>query len=652
MFKENEMLFINVVGFFPDRVDYMVREAKRVSRKTGLKRIAFCMTMQPEGSAPEKKAEYYAEKFRDIRESLKETDILPGILVQSIMGHGWNGGVLCEHPWHYTVNITGKTAYRFCPLEEGFRRYAAGMISRLAEERPSFLLIDDDIRLINNSSNGLECFCELHVREFNRKCGREFTSESLRRALLDAPAGDPLAAQFDDFRKETLLGFAELIRKSIDLVDSSIPCGYCAGGGEFMLMEKMAKTLAGNNDPFLRIHNAMYLERSAQDFPIRMYHTAFMKKAAGDIPYLLDESDTCPHNRYSKSAIGMHTHITGGILNGLNGGKLWITNLTMPDPKDSCEYEDILARHRGFYNALMNCVKTVRWQGPVTILPDKRLDWRPAHMSGFFTWNDWQHQLFNRYGIPGQYGEFTPGAVHLLTGDTLRAVDDSTLKKILSGKALLDGDAAFEAQRRGFGPLLGVRLEKKEFRFSCERVCSIGDRLRFMNDFTAPFITVSSPDTEVLTELVKHPFIGAPEYEVVAPGMTFRANASGGQVAVTALNLKMTVYNWLSPERKRWLIGILDKLNGEPLPFLCTTDQDVYLRHGILPDGAHLVALVNLNFDPLGEISLRTPSGITSAEVLDGKGGWKKVRFLSGKISRIKLVLNTYQNAVLRLRSE
>ena len=319
---------------------------------------------------------------------------------------------------------------------------------------------------------------------------------------------------------------------------------------------------------------------------------------------------------------------------------------------DSREYENILARHHGFYDALMNCVKTVRWQGPVTILPEKHLQWRPAHMSEFFTWSDWQHQLFNRYGIPGQYGEFTPEAIHLLTGDTIQAVDDVTLKKILSGKALLDGDAAFEAQRRGFGSLLGVRLERREFRFSCEKVCSGSAQLRFMNDFTAPFMTVSSPHTKVLTELVKYPFIEAPECEVIAPGTILCENPSGGQVAVSALNLKMTVYNWLSPERKKWLIGILDKLNGAPLPFLCTTDQDVYLRHGILPDGSHLVMLVNLNFDPLEGIFLRTPRGISGAEYLDGNGKWRKTDFTSGKISKIKMNLNTYRNAVLRLRSE
>ena len=56
MFKKNEMLFINIAGFFPDLVNYMIREAKRVSRKTGIKRIAFCMTMQPQGAEPEKKS--------------------------------------------------------------------------------------------------------------------------------------------------------------------------------------------------------------------------------------------------------------------------------------------------------------------------------------------------------------------------------------------------------------------------------------------------------------------------------------------------------------------------------------------------------------------------------------------------------------------
>lgn len=43
------MRFINVVGLFPGRLDYMVSEAKRLQKESGLNEVALCLTLHPEG---------------------------------------------------------------------------------------------------------------------------------------------------------------------------------------------------------------------------------------------------------------------------------------------------------------------------------------------------------------------------------------------------------------------------------------------------------------------------------------------------------------------------------------------------------------------------------------------------------------------------
>ncbi len=642
-----KMRFINIVPFFPDRIDYMAEEAVRLYRTAGINSPAYCMTLHPEGPEPIAKAQYYAKAFAALKKKLEGTGVRPGILIQAVMGHGWNGQMLCGKPWQYTINIHGGTTYRMCPLDPGFREYVRETFRLLAPLRPAFFLTDDDIRLINNSSYGLECFCPLHMAEFNAASPRKFTAEELRTYLADAPAGDETARIFDSVRRKSLLDLAKLIRSAIDETDESIPCGCCIGGREYMLMEELAKTFAGKNEPFLRIHNALYLEERTHDFPIIMYHTNLMRKAAGSIPVLLDEADTCPHNRFSKSVSGMHSHIVGGILNGLSGAKLWLTNLMEPEAAESAEYEKVLAEHRGFYDTLLGCCSRIDWLGPRTLLPPKELDWRPAKLSAYYDWHDWQWQYMNRFGIPGSYGEFDPSRITLLTGDAVRGMSAEELRKVLSGKVLLDGDGAFAVHEKGLSGLIGAVPHKKEFRFSFEYDLAMKRPMRFLNDFSAPSFELL-PGAVPLTELRLRSFASSPDWQSAGTGTLYFENAAGGRVITTAVAMSNIIYNMLAPVRKQWLLSLFERLDGKPMPF-CANDQDVYMRYGVLPTGENLAAVINLSFGRLEDIRLQN-TGARSVKRLDRTGKWinQKFRKEDGMLI-LPVTLSTYENAVFKL---
>ncbi|MBR4662974.1 MAG: hypothetical protein IKO93_03780 [Lentisphaeria bacterium] len=649
---KKRMCFINVVPFFPAKVDYMVSEAKRLAKEVGLINPAYSMTLQPEGDEPLKKIRYFAEKFGELRKKLEGTSVRPGILIQSIMGHGWNGQTICGKNWHYTININGKTTYRMCPEEPEFLQYVREIFLALTPHRPAFFLTDDDLRLINNSTHGLECFCPLHMKLFNARSKRKFQPDELREYLMQAPSGDPVATLFDTIRQGSLLKLARLIRSSIDEAGGEdIPCGSCAGGREYMLMERFCKTLAGKNPPFLRIHNALYLEQRTLDFPMRMRHTNLMKKAAGDIPVLLDEADTCPHNRFSKSSMGMHTHITGGILNGLSGAKLWITNMAEPEASESARYERIIAQHRGFYDALLNLCDGIDWLGPRTVIPPKEYGWRPAHLSPYYLeWEDWQELYLNRFGIPGSYGDFDPKRVTLLCGSQARAMSKAELKRVLSGKVLIDGNAAFAIQEKGLGKLIGATPTHKEFRFACEIDQELGRTMPFQNDFSAPFFTRIKG--KVLSELFYRPFRSSPEMTPVATGSIYFENEFGGKNIVTAVAMRNIIYNMLKPVRKLWLLTLLKRLDPALLPAYCSINQDTYFRCGITRNQEQIGAIINLSFDTLENPEIIFRKKPKKIFILNGNGAWKELKFSSKKDTiTLDLTLGTYENMILKIES-
>lgn len=626
-----KMNFISIVSWKPGNIQWMVDEAKRAAEATGVKKNAYSMSILPTGSDPIKVVEKYADAFGKFRKALEGTDIEPGILVQSLVGHGWAGSAKVDGGMEFAVNQLGVTVYRQCMMDKNFRKYVWDSMVLLAKQKPAFFLMDDDTRLINNSNNGVECFCDSHMKRYNEIMPRKFADRmELIHYLEKAPADDPVVVIFEAERRKLLLGFAQLIRDAIDSVDPSIPCGYCAGGGEYLLMGDIARTLAGKNESFLRINDANYLEQQTRDFNVSMYQCAFKSRAAGNIDYILDESDTCPHSRYSKSAISMHSHIAGSILYGTSGGKLWITDLQNNTLVSTGAYEAIIKEKLPFYNALRAEMDNVEWIGAVTPLIDVRKNFNPARArANFYFWKDWQRVLFNIYGLPGRYEYITKdGGIYLLTGEVVKCLDDEELKTVLSSKAVVDGYAAKEIAARGFAEYLGCTPVDKPYRSSGEffNFKAPAKRTRFQNNFTLPYLDNLAPGVEVLSEC-KMADKATGELKTVAPATILYKNPAGGTVVTRAVAVGCNPYNDYGPAVKDMIVEILKRLDKDAIPFYVGEEQPIHFRCGKLKDGGYLLALVNLGFDQLNKIKIFTELPVKSVEALDSDGVYNPVNF-------------------------
>ena len=159
------MRLINIVPLFPDRIDYMVAEAKRLYAAAGLDEVMLCMTLHPEGEQPAEKVELFRRIFRQYRAALQASGIKVGILFQSLIGHGWPGAPAGVASWPRVETVDGEPSDRYCILNPDFRDYLAATVRTMAAEKPFALLVDDDFRQIDG--HGLECFCPRHLAQFN-----------------------------------------------------------------------------------------------------------------------------------------------------------------------------------------------------------------------------------------------------------------------------------------------------------------------------------------------------------------------------------------------------------------------------------------------------------------------------------------------------
>ena len=186
--------------------------------------------------------------------------------------------------------------------------------------------------------------------------------------------------------------------------------------------------------------------------------------------------------------------------------------------------------------------------------------------------------------------------IHLLSGDQIDCYTDEELRLILSDAALVDGPAAVKLTERGFAELTGVKAENTPVRGNKEVLKQSDLAVGFLAADGTPFLTLL-PGAEELSEVFFSQYRGAPAEKTMA-GSTFFANASGGKVIVTAMNLqKWHQMHVANPGRKLFYLSYLKKLGG--VPCYVPEMQDARILCGTLPGGALVCAVANGSYDPL-----------------------------------------------------
>ena len=147
-----------------------------------------------------------------------------------------------------------------CPKDGIFVRFAADYIKDIAKTGVDIIQFDDDFRY-GFLSDSPACLCDLHIKEINRITGEESTREELAKYIVSGEKNKYrdayLKANGDAFRN-----FAVEIRKAVDEVNPNIRIGACSCMTSWDIdgtnAAELAKILAGNTQPFVRLIGAPY----------------------------------------------------------------------------------------------------------------------------------------------------------------------------------------------------------------------------------------------------------------------------------------------------------------------------------------------------------------------------------------------------------
>lgn len=608
--------------------------------------IAFCplfsMTLVPEGNPPVDKVGTLCKKYLIFKEKLDRLGVPSGVLVQATIGHGWTLGQMFPYQPYISLR-DGSAKNTVCPTDLGFRDYIYNVFKTIAKCAPDVMMVDDDFRLLQRA--GFACACPNHLKIVSEKIGEEVTREQLLEMLdKDDERSKKFIKVLTESQQDALIETAKVMRKGIDDVNPDIPCAFCCGGYTAQADLDIVKILAGKGKTILRINNGSYSGAGTRYFTycsLRAARQIYKLKDKVDI--LLGETDTCPQNRYSTSAVGLHNQFVNSILEGCGGAKQWITRGPY-EPESGKAYRKILAENCGFYEQLFLDVKDIEWQGARTYL-SKDMDLPTSNED-----SAWGYFFFEAMGIP-YYFSGDKGGVICLEGKTIKSYPIEEIKEILSGNVILSSDVAEILIELGLKEYIGVDVrEWKGKNKKGEYI--VGDTVSMGVQPKAKELVPISDKVEVLSNVFNSDYVNT---ELLFPGVTKFKNDLGGTVITFAGTpnaghfIDTGCYSFLNQTRKRQVIGIMKDLGC--LPVYYPGDAEVYVKAGKIKSGEMMVVFIGVSADILESVDLCFDKPVNKIEMLTPCGERKEVSFkVENGVCKIDEIANTLKPIVLYVK--
>lgn len=592
-------------------------------------------TLVPEGTPPIDKMRVLAKRFKKTRELINGRAPY-GILLQSTIGHGYrlNNPNNLEH--FVSLTEAKPNPNKCCPLGAGTIKYMRDICRQAAELRPDHIMVDDDFRMYTNSTG---CLCRLHLAEISRRLGYTITAEQARAHVYGTSAQDRRVSKIiDAVNIDSLCSLAEKMRAAVDEIDPKIPMSVCVCSGDIRYSARLGKIFAAKGQtPIVRINNARYAEanKSPRNFAKTMYSTMVQLPYVKGSAIVLAETDTLPHNRYGTSARSLHANYCGYLLYGCRGAKQWITSTSEFEPNGNEAYRKILAEHADFYESIAREVANVKHHSgfatPISKTP--LFNFNPFRPAGAITAVPWAQTLCCVSGLPTNFAFIGDNPAMINKTDVGFFSDAEILVQLKRGMAL-DGGAAAELCRRGFGKYLGVEVSPLSATQVDREVVSpdpINGGLRgkaMVPSSNFVRLTPTSQKTRVLADFVKKPFAqdDKSRFQTVSPSATLFENEFGAKVLVFASDINGGGWGtYMRYPRKAFILGAFAEV--EPFRIWYPFDAEMFVYSGTLEDGGELMGLFNFGWDVLDKIELAYSVKPASVKIMTQKGGWESVPF-------------------------
>ena len=485
-----------------------------------------------------------------------------------------------------------------CPESSEFTDEAMEIIREYAECRPDILMFDDDYRY-GYIGKSLGCFCDAHMRAVSAKLGYEISREELYKKIY---GGEPCRERrvWQDCLGESFENFARRVRETVDSVNPAIRFAMCScmsvwdyDGTDSI---KIAKILAGNTRPLLRLIGAPYWA-PGYGFNCRLQNVIELERmehhwCEGEDIEIMTEGDVYPRPRQkipSAYLEGFDTALRAADV-GEYIHKYMIDYTSSPTYETG--YVNAHLRHAPAYEAIDRIFggKTVCGVGvyeKMKKLPD-------ADLTGIEKAEEYVKDTFYSKGakmladntVPIVYGDNCE--VCTVFGENARDLPESVLKKPM----ILDIRAAKLLAERG----IDVGLERVGDSIMPDLLYFPEYNEYISSDYKdhAAYEITPSENAKIISFSIK----GDKKY----PDAYTYENAQGQKFLVFAFDAAFAgKHRFRSYCMQKLLYSAIEWLAGNPLPAKCAGNPDLYILTKRGGDGSLAVGLWNFFVDEIAE---------------------------------------------------
>ena len=517
-----------------------------------------------------------------------------------------------NEPWQRITGIDGRAAKgSFCPLDPRFQEFTRRCYKALAEAKPDFIWIDDDVRMQNHGV-GLSCFCPLCLKRFGEETGEGWTLEQIARSISNkdnTAASREVRTKWVAHNRRILDELFALIRAAVDEVNPRLVLGYMPTYLQIyagMDYARWGQTLAGpthlpvkwrpgggfytDAQPLELLRKAHHVGRNAEAIP----------PADSDIQY---ELESFPYQKLKKSETILVAENAAALAAGCTGVALNLMGGS-PDPFDEyLPYFDRIQDAKPFFDRLVAQAGRTPCEGLwPAMTPDKI--WAAGTGPGSADPRPCLTELAE-IGLPPAYSR-AGAKVHLLAGDAVHAFTRSELEKLLSGAVLVDGPALRHLKGLGLADLTGFGVAGTRSRDAIERFTV--DQLNgpysgwwrdcrpaMLGGSTTFLLRPLNAQARTLAEVID--YSGA----VAGPVMGVFENRLGGRIAV------LGYYPWTSLQnlsKSAQIKALCRWLSRDTLPAYVSSFHKVALWCRRDAAGRLVIPLLNASLDTVSGVRL------------------------------------------------
>lgn len=349
-----------------------------------------------------------------------------------------------------------------CPRTKKFEIDLTERVKKYAALHPQVLWIDDDFRMSHHYPVDFGCFCDHCISLFNDKYGFNLTREQIKESIFKNLNVNEKSIRlcWRAFTRSALLNTARIVKNAAHSVDDNIILGFMQINPDALCYElldyrdliEIAKNK--NNEIWFRPGSGFYDDLSPHGVIVKnleLGRFCSMTKSAKNAKVVnLTEEVTSPYIRRGKS---MKITFLEAVMNiGVAGADGTMDEGIKPNLPEQLMEGNLVSMMHDKYDYLSTVYRLIQNKKQIGIYPYfsneswqyndevKKLD-----DLGFLGANYWHNMV--QLGIPFTFYPENSNVL-LLSGTSVRAMENSTLENWLRKSIYMDGTTALEINKK------------------------------------------------------------------------------------------------------------------------------------------------------------------------------------------------------------